>query len=150
MAELLNELILWWHWIVFGLVLLLIELLTGTFFVLTLAIAAIIVGIIDLVMVLSFNSELASWIVLSLVGIVIWYKLLRDKAKKNIGQSNYRLDTLGTVTKEILPHSRGEVVFDTPVLGNTTWKATSDEDIKEGSRVKIVEVNGQLIKVERI
>ena len=149
MIDILNDIILWWHWIVFGLVLLLIELLTGTFFVLTLAVSALIVGIISLLMIISFNGELTLWIILSLVGIAGWYKWLLDKTTPKSGQSNYRLDTLGTVKKEIDPNLRGEVVFDNPVLGNTTWIATSDELIKEGERVKIVEVNGQLIKVRR-
>ena len=148
MVDVLNEIVLWWHWIVFGLFLLVIELLTGTFFVLTLAIAAVLVGIISFLMIISFNSELFLWIVLSFVGISIWYKWLRDKKHPKTGQSNYRFDTKGTVTKEIKPHKRGEVVFDIPVLGNTKWVATSDEDLMVGTRVKIVEVNGQLIKVK--
>ena len=149
MTNILNEIILWWHWIVFGLILLLVELLTGTFFVLTLAISAIFVGIISLIMIISFNSELTLWIVFSLIGIAIWYKLLRNKKTPKVGQSNYKFNTLGTVVKEIDPNKRGKVVFDIPVLGNTTWIATSDQLIKKGERVKIVEVNGELIKVRR-
>ncbi len=149
MIEILNEVVLWWHWMVFGLVLLLLELLTGTFMVLTLAVGAILVGVISFFMLISFNSELTLWIVFSLIGVAIWFKFLRDKSVKKSGQSNYRLDTLGRVTKEIKTNLRGEVVFDTPVLGNTTWVATSDEDIGEGERVGIVEVNGQLIKVRK-
>ena len=145
----LNEVILWWHWIVFGLILLLLELLTGTFFILTLAISALIVGIASLLIVISFNSELSLWIILSVVGVSIWYKWLRDKKTPKIGQSNYKFDTLGTVIEEIDPNKRGKVVFDTPVLGNTTWIATSNELIKKGERVKISQVNGQLIKVRR-
>ena len=150
MFEMLNEIVLWWHWIVFGLVLLLIELMSGTFFVLTFAVAAVLVGIISFLMLISFNSELLLWIVLSFIGVSIWFKWLRDKKNPKSGQSNYRFDTKGVVIKEILPNKRGEVVFDIPVLGNTTWVATSDEDLGEGSRVKIVEVNGQLIKVKGI
>ena len=149
MIEILNEVVLWWHWMVFGLVLLLLELLTGTFMVLTLAVGAILVGLISFFILLSFNSELTLWIVFSLVGVGIWFKFLRDKSIKKSGQSNYRLDTLGTITKEIKVNQRGEVVFDTPVLGNTTWVATSDEEIGKGERVRIVEINGQLIKVRK-
>ena len=60
------------------------------------------------------------------------------------------LDTLGTVQEDIQPHSRGKVKFDTPVLGNTLWHATSKVDIDVNTRVKIVQVNGQLIEVEPI
>jgi len=150
MLDMLNEIILWWHWIVFGLVLLLLELLTGTFFVLIFAISAVVVGISTLLILLSFNSELTLWIILSFIGVAIWYKWLRGKAVTKSGQSNYRFDTQGVVVEEIKPNQRGKVRFDTPVLGNTLWGATSEDDLKEGEKVKIVEVNGQLIKVERI
>ena len=150
MFNMLNEIVLWWHWIVFGLILLVLELFTGTFFVLTFAVAAVVVGMVSFLMLISFNSELFLWIILSFIGVSIWFKWLKDKKSPKSGQSNYRFDTKGTVIKEILPKRRGEVLFDIPVLGNSTWVATSDEDLKEGSRVKIVEVNGQLIKVKGV
>jgi membrane protein implicated in regulation of membrane protease activity len=51
------------------------------------------------------------------------------------------------VTKAIAPHSRGTVQFDTPVLGNTSWSATADQELEVGTRVTIKEVQGQLISV---
>lgn len=148
MIALLNESVLWWHWIVFGIVLLILEMNTGTFFMLGLGIAAIFVGIIDVTVGTSFAIELAIWIVLSVLAIMAWFKWFREKPVTDSGQSNYRLDTLGTVVEDIQPHSRGKVIFDTPVLGNTSWHATSKVDIDKNTRVKIVEINGQLIEVE--
>ena len=150
MIALLNETILWWHWIVFGIILLILEMSIGTFFMLGLGVAAIIVGIIDFQMGTSFTVELSIWMVLSILAIGIWFKWFREPPVIESGQSNYRLDTLGTVQEEIHPHSRGKVKFDTPVLGNTIWHATSKIDIDANTRVKIVQVNGQLIEVEPI
>jgi len=148
--EILNEIILWWHWIVLGLVLLILELLTGTFFVLVFVVASVLVGITTFLMLLSFNSELALWIVLSLIGVVVWYKWLSSKPTVKSGQSNYRFDTLGEVIEDVTPQKRGKVRFEVPVLGNSVWSVTSEQNIPKGEKVKIVEVNGQLIKVERI
>ena len=150
MISLLNETILWWHWIVFGIVLLILEMSTGTFFMLGLGVAAIIVGIIDTLFKISFTLELSIWMVLSILAIMAWFKWFREDPITESGQSNYRLDTLGIVVEDIQPHSRGKVTFDTPVLGNTSWHATSKVDIDKNTRVKIVEINGQLIQVEPI
>ena len=150
MLELLNNNILWWHWIVLGLLLLVAEMMTGTFVLLGLAIAAILVGAIGLLSGISFNTELLLWLVFSVVAIGVWFKWFRTKPVSQSGQSNYRLDTLGTVLEDIAPHHRGKVVFDTPVLGNTTWHATARVQIPEGARVKIVQINGQLIEAEQI
>ena len=148
MIAFLNETVLWWHWIVLGVILLIAEMSIGTFFLLGLGVAAILVGIIDVMMGTSFTVELAIWMGLSIIAIWVWFKWFREEPVTDSGQSNYRLDTLGVVMEDIQPHSRGKVKFDTPVLGNTNWHAISTVDIDAGTRVKIVQINGQLIEVE--
>jgi len=150
MIALLNETVLWWHWIVFGIILLILEMSTGTFFMLGLGVAAIIVGIIDSFIGISFTLELSIWVVLSILAIAAWFKWFRENPITDSGQSNYRLDTLGIVMEDIQPHSRGKVTFDTPVLGNTSWHAISKVDIDKNTRVQIVQINGQLIEVEPV
>ncbi len=146
----LNETILWWHWIVIGFILLILEMNTGTFIMLGLGVAAIVVGILDITMHLSFTSEVLMWAVLSVLSFIAWKKWAKVEHISNSGQSNYNLDTIGTVTKAIAPHSRGKVTFDTPVLGNTSWTATATQNIAKDTRIKIVEIHGQLIEVENI
>ena len=150
MIAFLNETVLWWHWIVFGILLLILEMSTGTFFILGLGVAAIIVGVLDTLLGTSFTAELGIWMVLSVLAIAAWFKWFREPPVTDSGQSNYRLDTLGTVLEEIHPHARGKVTFDSPVLGNTSWHATSKVDLDKNTRVKIVEINGQLIEVEPV
>jgi len=148
MLELLNDNLLWWHWVVTGLILLAAEMLTGTFLLLGLGVAAIAVGMIDLLINISIITELVLWLVFSLVVLIVWFKWFRIRPVSQSGQSNYRLDTLGTVVDSITPHQRGKVQFDTPVLGNSTWPVTASTSITEGTRVRIVRVTGQLIEVE--
>ena len=150
MVEFLNETILWWHWIIFGLVLLIIEMNIGTFVMLGLGIAGIVVGLVDVSLGLSFSSQLLLWIIFSTLFIVAWFKWLRQNSSHQAGQSDYGLDILGTVSEDVELHKRGKVIFDAPVLGNRTWSVTSKHKIAKDQRVKIVQVNGQLIEVESI
>lgn len=149
MIDFLNEIILWWHWIILGILLIIIELGIGTFFILGLGIGAILVGILDLLIGLSFTGALGLWILFSIVAIIIWFKYYKETTVSASGQSNKGFDTLGTVSKEIKANGRGEVIFDTPVLGNTKWHATSKDNLEIDTRVKISEINGQLIIVEQ-
>jgi len=149
MIEFLSTELLWWHWIAFGLFLVTLEMFTGTFIMLGLGVAALLVGAVDMLFKLSIELELILWLLLSLLSIALWFKYLRTPLIDNSGQSNYTLNTLGVVTKEIPHNGRGEVKFDSPVLGNTLWFATAKERLTEGSRVSIVEVKGQLIEVEK-
>ena len=150
MLEYLTTNLLWWYWVVFGLILITTEIFLGTFLMLGLGVAAILVGTIDKIFSLSTEMELALWIILSLISIVLWFKYLKDNSVEYSGQSNYSLTTQGVVEETIEANGRGKVKFDTPVLGNTIWHATAKEEILAGSRIKIVEVKGQLIVVEAL
>ena len=147
MIEFLTQHLLWWHWIAFGLLLFTMEIFTGTFMMLGLGLAAILIGIIDIIYPLSLEMELLLWMALSLLSIIMWFKYMKDKSIENSGQSNYSLETLGVVEKEIIINGRGTVRFDSPVLGNSVWSATAKENLDKNSRVKIIELKGQLIEV---
>jgi membrane protein implicated in regulation of membrane protease activity len=148
LIEILNQTILWWHWIAIGFILLIIEMNTGTFVMLGLALSAIVVGLIDISIHTNFTTEIIIWTVLSVLSLWAWRKWAKVEDVSNSGQSNYNLDTMGTVTKSITPHNRGKVTFDTPVLGTTTWTATATQNITKDTRVQIVAIHGQLIEVE--
>lgn len=150
MLEFLTNHLLWWHWIIFGIFLITFEIFIGTFFMLGLGLAAMIVGAIDNLFNIGVQMELTLWMFFSLGSIFIWFKYLKDTTIETSGQSNYTLDTQGVVEEPISANGRGKVKFDTPVLGNTIWHATSRHDIPLASRVKIVEVKGQLIEVETL
>lgn len=151
MIEFLNSSIVWWHWIILGLVLIISEMATGTFISLGFGIAAIATGVLDLIIPLGFVAQLGIWIVLGTAFVIVLFKWFnREPTVSSTGQSSYGFDIPGSVTQAIHPHHRGKVVFDTPVLGTTEWNATSSHDLEEGRRIKIVEVKGQLIEVEPI
>jgi membrane protein implicated in regulation of membrane protease activity len=147
---LINEL-LWWHWIIFGLILLILEILTGTFIMLGLGIGAAIVGISDLIFELNLNSELITWSIGSIIIIVILFKFFKKEAYiDKSGQSHYAIGTKGVVEEPIEAYGRGKVRFNTPILGNTVWYATAKENIPILSHVRVVDIKGQLIEVEKI
>ena len=148
MIEFLTDYITWWHWIVLGILFIILEMATGTFLTLGFGIGAIAVGLLDLMIGMSFLFQLILWIILSVATITLLFRYFKQQPTvSNTGQSNYGFDTLGTVTEAIAPHQRGKVRFDTPVLGNSSWSATADEVLKVNTRVTIKEVQGQLISV---
>jgi len=151
MLDFLADTLLWWHWIIFGLLLLIFEIFTGTFIMLGLGIGATIVGVADLILILSLNKELFIWSIASIIVITILFRYFKDKSKKDkSGQSDYAIGIKGIVEEPIDANGRGKVKFNTPILGNTIWYVTSKEDISILTQVKIVDVKGQLIEVEKV
>ncbi len=150
MLEFLTNGLFWWHRIIFGLILLIVEIFTTTFIMLGLAIGAIFVGIFDLFLILSLNTKLLVWSIVSVIAIIILFKYFRNHKSDSSGQSNYAIGIKGVVEEPIDANGRGKVKFNTPILGNTIWHATAKEDIPLLANVKIVNVKGQLIEVEKI
>jgi|GEM_PF-295868 len=150
MIEFLSTAIAWWHWIIIGIVVMVFEMVTFTFIFLSFGIAFIFVGIIDFFFATDINTELIIWITLSSAFIAIWYNFFRTKLISHAGQSNNMLDTMGRVEEEIKAYEKGKVMFDIPVLGSKHWSASSKTDIPVGTRIKILEVKGQLLMVEEV
>ncbi len=150
MLEWLNDNVLWWHWVVLGLVFVGLETVTLTFLMLGIGVAAILTGLIAYALNLSFSTELLIWSVSSILFVVGWWRFIRQRTVTQSGQPHYRVDTKGTVVEGIEPPARGRVLFDIPVLGNREWPAFADEPLEMGTKVHIVDVSGQLIKVQGI
>ena len=147
MLEFLTNYLLWWHWIAFGIFLITFEIFTGTFILLGLGLSAMIVGVSDNFFETNLKMELSLWMILSIFSLIVWFKYLKDSSVEKSGQSNYSLETLGSVQESIQINGRGTVRFDRPVLGTTLWIATAKEELNVNTRVQIIEVKGQLIEV---
>ena len=143
--------LLWWHWAILGVFLAIGELFTGTFILLGFGVGAIFTAIIEYIFNLSILYELFYFILFSIVAIYLFLKFLREDSRVDrSGQSDYAIGAVGVVIEPIRANERGKVRFNTPILGNTVWVATAKEDIDVSSKVKIVNVIGQIIEVERI
>ena len=140
---------LWWHWIVFGIILVVAEIVVPLFIIIWFGLSAIVIGFVALLFATSFLSELALWTILSVLFLFIWFKFFKEGAVSESGQSDFRLETKGVVIERI-PHGElGKVRFEAPVLGSSEWHAISDEVLEVGDAIHIVDVNGQLIKVQK-
>ena len=150
MFEIINNSMIWWYWIIIGIILITAEIFVPIFVVIWFGVSAIIIGCIDWIFPISFQVELTLWIVLSILFTVLWFKFFKEKTLTHSGQSDNNYDIKGVVTQKIDRENRGEVKFDSPILGDTKWVAFSDEKLSLGARVEIVDIKGQLIKVKGI
>jgi membrane protein implicated in regulation of membrane protease activity len=144
--------LLWWHWMVLGIALVLSELAVPAFFLVWFGVGAIIVGIALLaVPALAFEWQIATWIACSLAFIWLWFKVFRPNFHKTTaGMSRGALvGEIGLVTRDIRPFERGQIRFQKPILGDETWEALADEEIRTGVRVRVLDVEGNTLKVGR-
>jgi inner membrane protein len=141
----------WIVWLAFGLVLMISELFITSFFVVWFGLGAVIVGLALTVLPgMPFSAQMILWALASLAFVVGWFKFFKPHAKKN--QAMISLDAfhgeIAVVAREIKPYAKGLVQFQKPISGDDKWEAFADADIAAGERVRVVSVEGNLLKVK--
>lgn len=137
---------LWWLGL--GLVLLIGELLTGTTFLLWPAIAAAVTGAVLFFVPLPLPLQLFLFGAAALTGVYLGRRFLmrrlgasardriNDRARKLVGQA--------TVAVGPFDHGVGRVR-----LGDSEWRAESEDAVAGGERLVVVAVKGATLRVRR-
>lgn len=141
-----------WHWLVFGLLLITAEMFIPTFFVLWFGVGAVLTALISFVVPLSLLWSVVVWLFLSLIFIGAWFKFIqpnfKDRTKAGLGASAIIGET-GMVIKSPTPTTKGVVRFATPKAGASEWACRSIDTLAVGDRVKIVNIIGNELLVEK-
>lgn len=143
---------LWWHWMVLGIALVLLELAVPAFFLVWFGVGALLVGIALLaVPALPFAWQVIAWMACSLVFIWLWFKVFKPGFHKSrAGMSRGAVvGEIGLVTRDIRPFEKGQIRFQKPVLGDELWEALAEDEIRTGERVRVVDVEGNTLKVAK-
>lgn len=139
---------LWWHWMVLGLLLGLAELAVPSFFIIWFGLGALLVGVILLLAPgFGFNAQVLLWTLASVGMTVLWFKVFRNTSRTRSGQADEVVGEIGVLIHAVAPFTKGEVRFQKPLLGADVWPCLADEAIAAGTRVKVLAVDGQLLKV---
>jgi membrane protein implicated in regulation of membrane protease activity len=140
-----------WIWAILGLVLLGVEMLTGTFYVLWFGISALLVSLLLwLFPALSLAWQLLLFSVLSLGSLAIWRTYYKQhSADLRIGQSQGdEIGRVGTIIEEVGPQKNGRIQFTQGLMGSREWAAVADETISPGSQATVVAVEGNSLRVK--
>ncbi|BBC98800.1 MULTISPECIES: NfeD family protein [Sphingobium] len=148
MTDLLTLLEDHWGWLVFAALLGIAEVLMPGVFLIWIAIAAAITGLVALALPITLPFQLLLFAALSLLAVWAgrrWYvdnpvpssdPLLNDRSARLIGQSV-------TVVDAIIA-GEGRVK-----IGDSVWSATGP-DTPAGTRMRVVGVDGTIIRVENL
>lgn len=147
------EFLEWWHWIVAGLVLVMAELVVPAFVVFWFGLGAVIVGLLLWAMPsLSLATQMLIWSFASCTMVVLWFRLFKPHLHKSrVGMSDDAtlIGEVGLMSRDVDQFQRGEVRFQKPMIGTDRWGCIADERIAAGERVRVVSVEGTLVKVKK-
>ncbi len=143
-----------WHWVVFGVLLVLSEIALTTFFILWFGVAAIMVGgILFVVPSLSVSWQILIWTLLSVILAAAWFKYLKplsiDRTKAGLSREAI-VGEVGQVISVPGESRRGRMRFPAPILGADEWLIISSDTLAEGDRVRVKDVSGNSLLVEKV
>ena len=142
----------WWHWVLGGLGLVLLELALPSFFVIWFGLGALLVGLSVLALpTLALTAQIALGIITSVVMVVLWFSVFkRSQHKTLIGTAAGEvIGEVGLLVSAVAPFQRGKVRFQRPLLGAEEWVCMAETAITAGERVRVVSVEGSFIKVAK-
>lgn len=144
----------WWHWIVAGFCLIGLELIVPSFTIIWFGLGALVVGALCALWPgFSPAGQFALWSFASIGFTLLWFKYLKPKGNRThagmskegiVGESG--IITRGTADS----YGRGIVKFRISILGADEWSCYSSEILHVGDRVRVVDIEGQILKVEII
>ena len=145
--------LLYWHWLVLGISLMLLEILLPSFTALWFGSAAVIIGIIMLIFPgMPFDFQILLWATLSSILTLLWFKYLKPLSTDKTLAGLSREAAIGQVGQVIsLPneHRRGTLRFPAPILGSDEWPFICQDSLEAGDRVRVIEISGNSLVVTR-
>jgi len=145
--------LLYWHWLVLGLALMLSEIFIGSFFIFWFGAAAIVVSILLIPFpAVSEAAQIIIWTVSSTVFAIGWFKILKPLSVDNTKAGMSRETLLGEIGQVLAPPNGdkfGKVRFPVPLLGSDEWLIISQDALAPGDRVSVIDLSGNSLIVEK-
>jgi len=144
----MSEGIIFWHWWILGIALILIEVLAPGFFFLWMGVAALLVGLmLWLFPQVGWEWQLLVFALLSVASIVVWrlWSVRHPPHTDQPALNRRGMQYVGRVFSLQAPivNGVGKLRVD-----DTMWKIEG-EDCETGTRVAVTGIDGTVLKVER-
>ena len=145
---------LYWYWLVFGMVLILLELAVPSFTIFWFGLGALVVGVLLLLAPgIDLTWQILVWVIASSGFAIFWFRVLKPRMTDRTKAGIAREAVLGETAMVIrAPEGgrRGELRFAVPVLGSDTWPFICTGEVAVGDRVMVQDVSGNTMMVKKV
>jgi membrane protein implicated in regulation of membrane protease activity len=135
-----------WNWLIFGVLLMALELLAPGIFLFWLGLAAFLVGMLSFIVTPGWQLQMLLFALFAAAAVPIWRRVAQQKLGANPNPFlNRRSDALvGRVFTLERPIVDGEGIVR---VDDTVWRV-SGPDVAAGTKVKIVKADGASLTVD--
>lgn len=139
-----------WIWGILGLILIAIEMVSGTFYILWFGISALCMSMALLLFpTMPGPLQFLLFALLSLSSLAIWKLNYRKSPDLRVGQSQGdEIGRVGTIIEPVSPKQNGRIKFAQGVMGSREWVAIADVEIANGDEAVVIGVEGNALRVQ--
>lgn len=144
----------WWYWLILGFCLIGFELVVPSFTIIWFGMGAIFVGVVAFIFPMTpVWLQVLLWAGASVAFTLMWFKYLRPRGERTrsglskeaiVGESGMIIR--GTADS----YGKGIVKFRMSILGADEWTCYSDEPLAVGDNVRVIDIEGQVLKVTKL
>lgn len=138
---------MFWIWAAAMVVFLILELMTPTLVFACFVVASLAAGVFAFFSPAAFYWQIGIFVVVAVVLLPLTRKLAGKITRPSPQKSNVDalIGKVALVTKHIDPDLGGQVKIEGEI-----WTARANESVEEGEKVKVVEVSGTKVHVEKL
>lgn len=136
-------------WVIIGVLLLILEVLTGTTYILWPAVSALFVGLLVFVLPLGWEMQFILFFILSTVLLIVGHTHIRPRLNRDDAAEDLNDRAKTMIGRRV----RAIADFDTGLgrvqVGDTQWRALmASGNAKAGDELKVTSVKGTTLNVE--
>lgn len=136
------------HWMVLGLVLLIVEMATGTTYLLWPAVAAFVCALVALIFQTSWIAEVALFAALIIVLTYFGHPLVKRWREEGAASGlNERSVTMIGKRGVVANFANG---VGSVKIADTIWRVVSEDALEAGQSVEVASIEGVTLKVKRV
>lgn len=136
-----------WFWLTLGGLLLAAEMLGTSGYLLWSGLAALIVGIIEWIVPLSWTTQGSLFAVLTLVCVFLWYRWMRQREAHQpptaLNERGRQMVGLQLTLESALHNRTGHVR-----IGDSSWRVEAEQDLPAGTPVVVVGIEGITLRIQ--
>ena len=135
-----------WNWLIFGFILMALELAAPGVFLFWLGLAALLVGLVSFALHPSWQSQLLMFAVFASAAVPIWRRLARSNREGSVSNPFLNRRTAALIGREFTLEKPIIDGSGTVRIDDTIWRVAGP-DAPAGSRVKVVHADGANLTV---
>ena len=138
-----------WIWCGLGLILLCLEMMSGTLYLLWPGMAALAMALLAwLLPAFSHAAQIVIYAIFCVLAVILWRKREKTRPAPRIGQAQgEEIGRQGTIVVAVSPLQAGRIQFSQGVMGSREWTAVADVEIAAGQMARIIAVEGNSVRV---